>query len=386
MRLSFTIALRFLKSGKGQTILIILGISVGVAVQIFIGSLIQGLQISLVSKTIGSSSQITVSPTNKDKTIKDWERVMYEAKISSPEIINVSAAADGALTIDYDEDTTPVVIRGFNIEDANKIYNFKEGLNEGSFPLKKDEAIIGLDLAKRAGVKINDKIILISPSGAQSRLKVTGLFDLGVASLNDTWVVTNLETAQDILSLDNKVTSVEMQVKNVFNADLTAKTLAYTLSVKDVEVENWKDQNAQLLSGLNGQSVSSYMIQIFVLVAVLLGISSVLAISVVQRSKQLGILKAMGIKDKDASLIFVFQGLMLGLFGAIFGILFGFGLLLSFTKFALNPDGSPVVPIYINNGFIALSGMFAILSAMIASVIPARISSKLNPIEVIKNG
>lgn len=386
MRLSFTIALRFLKSGKGQTILIILGISVGVAVQLFIGSLIQGLQISLVNKTIGSSSQITVSPTNKDKTIKDWERVMYEAKISSPEIINVSAAADGALTIDYDEDTSPVVIRGFNIEDANKIYNFKEGLNEGSYPLKKDEAIIGIDLAKRAGVKINDKIILVSPSGAQSRLKVTGLFDLGVSSLNDTWVVTNLETAQDILSLDNKVTSVEMQVKNVFNADLTAKTLAYTLSVKDVEVENWKDQNAQLLSGLNGQSVSSYMIQVFVLVAVLLGISSVLAISVVQRSKQLGILKAMGIKDKDASLIFVFQGLMLGLLGAILGILFGFGLLLSFTKFALNPDGSPVVPIYINNGFIALSGIFAILSSMIASVIPARLSSKLNPIEVIKNG
>ena len=386
MRLSFTIALRFLKSGKAQTVLIILGISVGVAVQIFIGSLIQGLQISLVNKTIGSSSQITVIPTDNDKAIKNWERVMYEAKISSPEIMNVSAAADGALTIDYDEDTKPVVIRGFNIEDADKIYNFKEGLNEGSYPLKKDEAMIGLDLAKRAGVEINDKIILVSPSGSQSRLKVTGLFDLGVASLNDTWIVTNLETAQEILSLDNRVTSVEMQVKNVFNADLTAKTLAYTLSVKDLEVENWKDQNAQLLSGLNGQSVSSYMIQVFVLVAVLLGISSVLAISVVQRSKQIGILKAMGIKDKDASLIFVFQGLMLGLLGAILGILFGFGLLLSFTKFALNPDGSPVVPIYINNGFIALSGIFAILSSMIASVIPARLSSKLNPIEVIKNG
>jgi len=386
MRLSFSIALRFLKSGKGQTILIILGISVGVAVQLFIGSLIQGLQISLVNKTIGSSSQITVSPTNKDKTIKDWKRVMYEAKISSPEIINVSAAADGALTIEYDQDTSPVIIRGFNIEDANKIYNFKEGIKEGSYPLKKDEAIIGLDLAKRAGVEINDKIILVSPSGTQSKLKVTGLFDLGVASLNDTWVVTNLETAQDILSLDNKVTSVEIQVKDVFNADLAAKTLAYTLSVKDLEVENWKDQNAQLLSGLNGQSVSSYMIQVFVLVAVLLGISSVLAISVVQRSKQLGILKAMGIKDKDASLIFVFQGLMLGLLGAIVGILFGFGLLLSFTKFALNPDGSPVVPIYINKGFIALSGMFAIVSAVIASLIPARLSSKLNPIEVIKNG
>ena len=128
------------------------------------------------------------------------------------------------------------------------------------------------------------------------------------------------------------------------------------------------------------------MIQVFVLVAVLLGISSVLAISVVQRSRQLGILKAMGIKDREASLIFVFQGLILGIIGAIVGVSFGFGLLFLFTKFAVRPDGSPVVPIFINPAFIALSGLFAILSAMIASVIPARISSKLNPIEVIKNG
>ncbi|MFA9423042.1 MAG: ABC transporter permease [Sedimentibacter sp.] len=386
MRLSFNIALRFLKSGKGQTLLIILGISVGVAVQIFIGSLIQGLQISLVDTTIGSSSQITINPTNSDKTIKEWERLMYEAEISSSDIKNISVAVDGSATIDYDKDTAPVIIRGFNLEAADKIYKLKESLYEGNLPTRKDEAIIGRELAGKAGVRINDQIILLSPSGGQSRLKVTGLYDLNVSSINESWVVTNLETAQDILSLDNKVTSVEMQVKNVFKADEIAKKLEYTLSIKDVEVDNWKDQNQQLLSGLNGQSVSSYMIQVFVLVAVLLGISSVLAISVVQRSKQLGILKAMGIKDRDASLIFVFQGLMLGFIGAILGIIFGFGLLYSFTKFAVNPDGSPVVPVYINNGFIALSGMFAIVSAVIASLIPARISSKLNPIEVIKNG
>jgi lipoprotein-releasing system permease protein len=77
---------------------------------------------------------------------------------------------------------------------------------------------------------------------------------------------------------------------------------------------------------------------------------------------------------------------MLGLIGAFLGIALGFGLLVMFTKFAVNPDGTPVVPIYINYGFIALSGLFAVLSATTASLIPARISSKLNPIEVIKNG
>jgi lipoprotein-releasing system permease protein len=386
MRLSFNIALRFLKSGKGQTALIILGISVGVAVQLFIGSLIQGLQISLVNTTIGRSPHITISSTNKDKTIKDWDRVIYETKISSPEIVNVSVAADGPASIDYEEDIDSVLLRGFNIYDADKVYRFSDGLYEGTMPEKKDEVIIGRELSKKSGTNVNDRIVLITPSGGKIRLTVTGLYDLKVSSINETWVVTNLETAQDILGLDNNVTSVEMQVRQVFNADSVAKKLKYTLSIGDLKVDNWKEQNEQLLSGLNGQSVSSYMIQVFVLVAVLLGISSVLAISVVQRSKQLGILKAMGIRDRDASLIFVFQGLMLGCLGAILGILFGFGLLLVFSKFALNSDGTPLVPIYINYRFIALSGMFAIVSAMIASLIPARLSSKLNPIEVIKNG
>ncbi|WP_312835564.1 ABC transporter permease [Sedimentibacter saalensis] len=385
MRLSFTIALRFLKSGKGQTLLIILGISVGVAVQLFIGSLIQGLQASLIDTTIGSSSHITIVPANGKTSIKDWERAMYEAGISDSNIINISAVAEGSATIDYD-DTAPVLVRGFVVDDADKIYKFSEGLYEGRLPVKKDEAIIGKDLALKSNTKINDEITLILPSGNVTRLEVTGLFDLEVSSLNESWVVTTIETAQDMLSLDSSITKIEMQVKKVFTADETAKDLAYNLSVNDVEVENWKDQNQSLLSGLNGQSVSSYMIQVFVLVAVLLGISSVLAISVVQRSKQIGILKAMGIKDRDSSLIFVFQGFMLGIVGAVFGIILGFVLLWFFTKFAVNPDGSPIVPIYINIGFITLSGMFAVCSAVAASLIPARLSSRLNPIEVIKNG
>lgn len=386
MRLSLQIALRFLKSGKGQTVLIILGISIGVAVQLFIGSLIQGLQISLVDTTIGSSSQVTIKATNDEKIIKNWERATYEAELFRPEVNKISVAASGPGTLDYEIDKAPILIRGFNFEEANKIYKFDEGLYKGQLPVRKDEVSVGKELSIKAGIDVGDKILIQTPSGGLVRFLVTGLYDLGVASINDSWIVTDLKTAQSVLGLGNGVSTIEMQVEDVFNADVLAKEIEYTLSSDELKVENWKEQNASLLTGLNGQSVSSNMIQVFVLVAVLLGISSVLAISVVQRSRQLGILKAMGIKDRQASLIFVFQGLILGIIGAIVGISFGFGLLFLFTKFAVRPDGTPVVPIYINLGFIVLSGVFAIVSAMIASVIPARISSRLNPIEVIKNG
>jgi lipoprotein-releasing system permease protein len=123
------------------------------------------------------------------------------------------------------------------------------------------------------------------------------------------------------------------------------------------------------------------MIQIFVIISVVLGISSTLAITVLQKSKQLGILKAMGIQDGDASLIFLFEGMLLGVFGAIIGILLGAGLLYAFTTFS-----GTDIPITLNPGFLALSGGIAIAASTIAALSPAIKSSKLSVIEVIRNG
>ena len=179
--------------------------------------------------------------------------------------------------------------------------------------------------------------------------------------------------------------SIEMQAQDPFLADTIASELDAALP-DTLKVTDWKTQNEQLLSGLNGQSISSLMIQIFVLFSVVLGIASVLAISVLQKSKQLGILKAMGIRNRDASLVFLIEGFLLGIAGAVLGVALGLGLAFSFTKFALNPDGTPVIALFIDPAFISLSGVIAVVSATLASLIPARRSARLDPMEVIRNG
>lgn len=384
MKLAFSIALRFLKSSKGQTFLIALGIAIGVSVQIFIGSLIQGLQIDLVDTTIGSQPQISIESTADDKLIRDYQPILDDVAANYPGVKHVSQAADGPALVTVDDDNFSILVRGLSFADAEGIYKVGEQMVAGSLPRNKDEAVIGIGLRDEAGIAIGDEVDVIASFGETYTLKVTGFFDLQVANLNSSWVLTTVETAQSMFSYDDAITGIEMQVEDVFAADTIAADIQANQSA-ELTVDNWKDQNAALLSGLNGQSVSSYMIQVFVMISVLLGIASVLAITVVQKSRQIGILKAMGIQDGSASQIFLLQGLMLGIAGAILGILLGLGLAFAFTKFAVNPDGTPVVPLYIDPAFIALSAGFAILVSTLAALIPARRSSKLNPIEVIRN-
>lgn len=385
MKFSFSIAVRFLKSSKGQTTLIALGIAVGVSVQIFIGSLIQGLQKSLINKTIGNSPQITVSSNKDNKLIDNYTELIDNLVSIDKRILNPSVTADGPALIKADSKTYSILIRGMNIEASSKIYNLDNRIYEGKAPSANYETIIGKELKQKLGVNIGDKIVVVTNLGQQNELKISGFYDLKVAAINNSWVITSLKTSQKLFSMNNKITGIEMQVSEVFKADEIASEITASLD-SNLKVDNWKAQNAELLSGLNGQSVSSIMIQVFVLIAVALGIASVLAITVIQKAKQIGILKAMGITDKTASLIFLFQGLLLGVLGAILGVILGLLLSIMFTKFALNPDGTPVVELYIDYGFILLSAAIAVISATIAALIPARRSSKLSPIEVIKNG
>ncbi|URZ02470.1 ABC transporter permease [Clostridium felsineum] len=384
--LELKIASRFLKSSKGQTILIILGIAIGVSVQVFIGTLIQGLQKNLINTTIGSSSQITVTSNSSDGLIDASKDKIKVIENSNDNIKNVSPSADFSGFMEYNDKNYPILLRGLDLKRADKIYKIKDNLKSGREPKNENEVIIGTDLKNESKLNIGDEITILTPKGKSKKVKVTGTYDLKSSNINNKWIITTMKTAQDIFDSKDKITGIEMQVKDVFSADIISKDVKKSLKEYDLKISNWKEANASLLSGLSGQSASSIMIQVFVLVSVILGITSVLAITVMQKSKQLGILKAIGIKDGKARNIFLYQGLILGLFGAVIGVALGIGLTYSFTKFAVNSDGTPLVPLYLDYKFIGASVLIAIVSACVASVVPARKSSKLDPIEVIKNG
>ena len=379
MKLAFSIAKRFLGYSKGQTSLIVVGIAIGVSVQIFIGLLITGLQEGLIDKTVGSSSHITITENSEAPFLLSESG--FEA---SEKFRYIGYQLDAPVFITINDQSESVLLRGGS-EGSDDIYGYSSKLVSGVMPMAANEIIMGEPLAKKLDISLGEVIDVSTIDRKVASMKVVGFFDLKVAAINNAWIVSTLQTAQSLMDNANQLTSIEIQIDDVFSSDVLAEQLSDQLR-PSMSVTHWQVANEELLSGLNGQSISSIMIQVFVLVSVVLGISSVLAITVLQKSRQIGILKAMGIDDRKASLIFLFQGLILGAFGAILGVLFGLGLIFAFTTFARNPDGSALIAIRYDGMFILFSASVAVVSALAASLIPAAKSRKLSPIEVIRNG
>lgn len=379
--LPLRIALRFLTSSKVQTVGIALGIAVGISVQIFVGVLIISLQNSLVEGTIGNAPHITVLPGDDDLYIDDWEGAISEFEdVDDIRDISVSISTNALFNTPANK-SFPGLLRGFDIERSNGIYDISGRIYDGRQPGKVGEVLVGRENQEELGLIVGDELTVILANGSSISVTISGFFDFENAAVNQGWVITELSTVQSILSLGNVVSAIEMQVGDVFAADSTAEKVEGSLTDKSLVVSNWKAENEGLLSALQAQGQSSYMIQFFVIVAVFIAIASILAISVTQKSRQLGILKAMGINNLNSSLIFMFQGLILGVIGGVLGVGLGLGLFQGFIVGA----SSGIEP-FIDWNFVIGSGIMAVLASTFASLIPAIKSLRLDPIEVIRNG
>ncbi len=378
---SLKTAIRFITNNKLQSALIILGIAVGVAVQIFVGILIDSLQTSLVEQTIGSSPQVTI--TKEKGRVLNYSEIIQKSREVPGVRVSQSAVSGNAILVD-DSENYPVLLRGLDIK-QDDIYGFSKKLQTGALPAGDNEVLIGVDLEEKSGLAIGDEISLTKADGASGTFKISGIYDLGNASINSGWLIANIPSVQDFFVYDDSVSSIEIQAKDVFEADLVAEELKGLEVMSGLSVSDWKKENASLLTALQSQSTSSYMIQIFVLLSVVIAIASILAITVNQKSRQIGILKAMGLKDNATSSLFVFQGSILGLFGVVVGIALGLLLFWSFNTFAKNPDGSSIVTANYRWSYIVATGAIAFASSILAGLMPAIKSSRLNPIDIIRN-
>lgn len=397
------VALRFLREGRAQSALIFAGVSVGVAVIVFLSALIDGLQASLVARTLGSQAHVVVRapdeaarplsdtagalvqvvrPAQRLRGIDQWMQVqrMLEA---TPGVVAVSPVVSGAGFAARGNASRSVAVRGVVPGRFERIIDVPSKLVAGAWRLQGTEAVIGKELAEDLGLTVGDKLRLSTAEGRADTFLVTGIFDLGNRDVNERWVLVPLRSAQTLLNLVGGVTAMELKVEELFAADTLAQELERRTGLV---AESWMKLNAQLLVALRSQSSSRYMIQFFVIVAVALGIASVLVVSVVQKSREIGILKAMGTRTRRLMRVFLLQGAVVGLVGSVLGSLLAAGLARFFESLARNPDGSPVFPVQLDVKLFLTAVGVALFTGVVAAVVPARRAAKLDPAVVIRNG
>jgi lipoprotein-releasing system permease protein len=292
-----------------------------------------------------------------------------------------------------------VQVLGIETASYLRIVPLDSFLVAGRLDLDGRKVVVGVGLARDLGLSVGDRVRLSAgadgragltvPGGrmpddaSNAAFTVSGLFDIGNADLNDRWVFASLRTAQTLFGIEGGASTIQVKVAEIYEAESLSREIAARTGLV---ADSWMATNAQLLTGLRSQGASSVMIQVFVVLAVALGISSVLAVSVVQKSREIGILRATGTSTRQILRVFLAQGAILGLLGSAVGIVLGIGLGVAFQGVASNPDGSPRFPVMLDVVLYLRTAAIAVGVGIAAALIPARRAARMNPSDAIRTG
>ncbi len=399
------VALRFLREGRAQTALILGGATVGVAVIVFITALIGGLQATLLDKTLSSQPHITfrrpervarVLPPGsgeavaavvekvpeRARSIEQWPRVLDLVR-GTPGLVAAAPTAAGAAFASRAEVSKSIALRGVEEESFDAVIRIRGKMTAGRFRVQGTEAVLGTALAQDLGLGIGDKVRITTPEGRGDVFTVSGVFDFGDQNVNERWVLVSLRAAQTLLDLEAGITTIEAKAADPFRAAALAAELGPRTTLDAV---SWMELNAQLLTALRSQSASALMIQSFVVIAVALGIASVLGVSVIQKSRQIGILKATGTSTGTVVRVFLAEGALVGVAGSLAGSLLGAAMSYAFAALVKNPYGESLFPVELSPGLFLLASGVAVATSIAAAVAPAVHAARLDPAVVIRYG
>ena len=397
------VALRFLREGRMQTVLIIVGVAAGVAVIAYISALINGLQNSTLTKTLGAQAHISVRAPDdvvtpaaalqpgtsvlsqtqpraqRPRAVANWQALLALLE-KMPNVAGVSPMVSGAGLALRGEAVLSMALMGVDLDRYDRMIGLRSKVVSGTARLEPGEAIVGRELAQDLGVRVGDRLTVQTATSSES-LRVTALVDLGVRDLNRRTVIVPLRAAQNLLALPGGATGLDLTLNDVWAAQSLAESLRAQYPYK---VESWQESNAQLVSALNAQSVSTGIIRAVVLAVVVLGIASVLVVSVVQKGREIGILRAMGATRGQVLRVFLVQGAVVGALGSVLGLLLAVALIWVFTHFVRGSDGLPLFSIALPLPMALQIALIASVCGVLAAVAPARRAAALDPAQAIR--
>ncbi|WP_292052523.1 MULTISPECIES: ABC transporter permease [unclassified Brevundimonas] len=394
------VARRYLLSNPSQTLLLIAGVALGVTVFVFITALINGLALRLTDQVTGDSAHISIeAPTRvarvlkgevpiesvalvstlQRKQIRDWPMVT-ELLRTRDEVSAISPQISGSAFLVKGEAISPLSVLGVDPQSIDAISSITPKIVAGTGQLTADGLLIGEKMANEFGLSAGQSVLLRTERGVDRQLTINGVFRTGLQSLDERVAFLPLQTARPLFNLPEGVTNIEVKLKDPDEARDMARFLSEATGLR---VTPWQEKNESLEDALKAQGQTGTMIQVFSLVSIIIGIASALVLSAYRRRSEVGIMRAFGISGRFIIWVFLLQGLLIGLVGAIVGCGAGYGLCV-FLEGITKPDGTSALPIAPEQGGYAAALVLTTLGAVVASIIPARNAAKVDPLEAIQ--
>lgn len=411
MSFEFFIGSRYLRTKQKQafisliTVLSIAGVTVGVMALIVVIAVMTGFEYDLKSRILGVESHIVIMRHNVP--FSDYRNILEHVEntdgveaatpfINSQVILRSSLSLSGAVLRGIDPDSADRVIKNL---DKVSLKNLKETDQKKSTSIAMPAIILGKELAKNLGVMQGDSVYLISPRGMISpighiptmkRFKVAGLFESGMYEYDRSLSYIHIKDAQKILRMGDSVNGIEVRVNDIYNARNIAGRIVKELGFQ-YWARDWMQMNQNLFSALKLEKTVMFIILALIVLVAAFNIASTLIMMVMEKTKDIAILKAMGATNKSIRKIFVFKGIVIGSMGTILGVCLGFILctVLKYYQFIELPGDVyyiTTLPVKLELLDVVMIASAAMAISFLATLYPARQASKLDPVEAIRYG
>ena len=400
------VALRYLKSKKKHrglsvnTAISIGGVSVGVMALLVVLSVMSGFHQDLQKKILGANAHIIVRDARG--AMSDYPEVAAKLK-ENPGILSYAPFVIGQVMVSHNNRAHGVYIRGIDPEIESRTTDILSHVKIGSFGRLAEDGetpgiLLGRELASNLGVFLDDVINVVSPAGEIGpmgmipkirRFRVVGIFEVGMFEYDANLVLTAMRPAKDFFGMkETDISGIEVRLKDIYNAPKVKREIQGSLGIKHI-VMDWMQMNKNLFSALKLEKFAMFVILVLIVLVASFNIISNLIMNVIEKSREIAILKAIGATNRSIMAIFMLQGLFIGLIGTFIGVAGGYilGVVLNrYQIIKLPPDVYYLshLPVKMSLFDFTAVSVSAIIISFLATLYPAWQAAKLNPIEPLR--
>lgn len=399
------IALRYLKSKKKNkgvsvtTAISIGGVAVGVMALLVVLAVMTGFQQDLQKKILGANAHIIVRSFSG--SISDYETLATKIR-REKHVVSVAPFVLGQVMVSSGHSAHGVFLKGIDPDlearTTEIISHIKDGDMRG---LNAEEGvsgiILGKELAANLGVFIGDKVNVISPIGEigpmgmlprVKQFKVVAIFEIGMFEYDSNLVLVGMKTAQDFFSLKNEISGIEVHLDDIYKAPVVRQRIQEELDMP-FQVMDWMQMNKNLFSALKLEKFAMFIILVLIVLVASFNIISNLIMNVIEKSREIAILKAIGATNTGIMTVFMLQGLLIGLIGTCIGVTGGYALGYILNTYEIIKLPADVyylshLPVKMELFDFCVVSLSAIIISFIATLYPAWQAAKLNPVEPLR--